>query len=216
MNGKTPSALLINVPERHVGNGYFETFARHIVRSILSTIPSHFNHEHTLPVHMARRSSRNSLSWRRDWQLWRDPAFLTYSGAELTSIILGIAARMVPLKPSDVLLLRQIRQVLHNLEMEVVSPVATRQIILVSTFLRIATALLPSIDIQRNNFYNSSVLNTRSTTYQMVCRACSSADGNQIRQMGHQAHRGQEEMIAARIMRWVRTYVGNETAQVFH
>jgi hypothetical protein len=103
---------------------------------------------------------------------------------------------------------------LHNLEKPLVSPAATRQIIPVSTFLRIATVLWPSTDIQRNNFYNSFVLNMRPSTYQMVCRACSLVGGNQMRQMGHQARHGQEETITAKIMHWERTYVGNETAQV--
>lgn len=176
-------------------------------------MPSRLNREHTLPQ-----------IWREDYQEIFSAGVtnsrrcqilhLTFPGRPLTGIILGIAAQTVPLKPSDVLLLRQIHLALRNLEMEAISPTATRQIIPVSTFLRIAMVLWPSTDIQRNNFYNSSTLNTRPTTYQMTCRVCSLAGGNRMRQTGRQA-RGQEGKIAARIMRWVRTYVGNEMAQVF-
>lgn len=163
---------------------------------------------------MARRLPRNSLSWRYERSPLPDLT-LNIPWTSADRHILGIAAQTVPLKPSDVLLLRQWHLALRNLEMEAISPTATRQIIPASIFLRIAMVLWPSTDIQRNNFYNSSTLNTRPTTYQMTCRVCSLAGGNRMLQTGRQARRGQEGTIAARITRWVRTYVGSEMAQVF-
>jgi hypothetical protein len=66
VNGKTFIVLLIDVTEHYLGDGYFETRRGIFVRSMLSTVPSHLNYDHMLVVNMARRSSRNSLSWRRD------------------------------------------------------------------------------------------------------------------------------------------------------